>query len=132
MTQDNNFANYVTSVAFHLSLSKQMAACLHHIDCYERLWRATKDKHEKSKITLSDAIVRTDRGYDAFIPAVKALERRGLVKFERPKTADGNHDWAALSYSITEPGQHVLALCRLAGLIPAYEGKVIKMKRAAS
>lgn len=121
MSSHTAFAHYVTSTAFHLSLSRAMALCLHHVDNYEKLWRSSRPEL-RGNITVAQGLQKSERGYDNFIPAIHALERRGLVEHhDAPPLPNGNHDWSALRYSLTEAGKHVLVLCALAGIVPEVQ-----------
>lgn len=103
MNRDNNdwkqnFQASATSVAFQMSLSKNMVAVL--------------------------AAVAVDRTFDLhsiFVPAARALQRRGLITHHLwNKDTDGPFHklkW----HRLTPAGEHVLALCRLAGLLPGTQ-----------
>lgn len=106
------FRAHVQSIAFHLTLSRQMIDTLQIIRDMD--WTVTMGSER-------DAISRMSR----WIPATKALERRGLLF----------HDWREgwpkghPIYQLTTAGELVCALCVEAGLMPVAQRK--RTRRAA-
>lgn len=78
------FRDYVTSSAFVLTLTRRQCEVLDAIDQGVMPW-----------------------GFSHAVPAIKALERRGLVLHVYPATP---------SHITTEPGKLVAQLVRMAGL----------------
>lgn len=84
---NDRFRQYVTSTAFNINLSANMITALEHVEtCPMRDGRWWSESR-------------------AYLSARSALERRGLAVW---KDSTGPH--------LTEAGQLVLKLCRLAGL----------------
>ena len=89
-----NFADYATSAAFHINLSKPMIVALasHRYPQYRNLL------YENGHAWTT----------------VHALMRRGLVEYERSGRIGSV---LGTRRKLTEAGQYVLQLCRLAGLL---------------
>lgn len=100
MTTNALFADHVTSVSFHLSLSRAMVFAMQCI----------ADRRGTDTREWLDAGHKCDR----FVPSVKALGARGLVTHEDP--AKMKPKFARYPYSFTEAGEHVFALLVIAGL----------------
>ncbi len=94
----SDFASYVTRTAFQLSLSQDMIIGLQIAKAYE------------------DRRGRNFPDFGRSVPALKAIQRRGLIEHHLPLGHDPNYVGPA--YTLTEAGKHVYALCQLAGLIP--------------
>lgn len=107
------FARYATSSAFRVELTQPMAHALHVIDAYER--------DPRSNVAHDHFNMREEFGYltDPFTHATRALMRRGLIEWhEPPKLPNGRTDWSQKTWRMTDAGKHVLALCRLADIVP--------------
>ena len=121
------FSEYATSSAFRIDLTEKMAAALHVIDLYDRNISPSGERQ-----FLTD--MKAEFGYltDPFTTASRALLRRGLVEWhDLPKKADGHDDWSKKTWKMTEAGRHVVALCRLAGLVPNISN-VVPIKKPAA
>lgn len=116
------FSDYVTSCAFHLNLSRQMAQTMWLIDKQER------GGGDRDRITTV-----FEAASDNFIAAAKALSRRGLVEWhEPPVKKDGYRDFSKPAHTLTQPGKLVLDLCVIAGVVPArWSNKVVQLKPVA-
>jgi len=100
MTDSEQFRRYVTSTAFSLSLSGNMVAALDHIDRWGYVYGSRGRFHEFGRLIWS---------------AKGGLIRRGLILWGDQAAAAGSPAGPVL----TEAGQLVLQLCRLAGLADA-------------
>ncbi|MGD9883384.1 MAG: hypothetical protein AB7F22_28930 [Reyranella sp.] len=95
---DNLFREHVQSVAFHLTLSRQMIDAL-------QIVRDTDEWVGSGALS----------GFARWVPATRAIERRGLIF----------HDWREgwpkhhRIYQLTKAGELVCELCVEAGLMPA-------------
>lgn len=98
------FGAHVQSVAFHLTLSRQMIDTLEIIRDLD--W-------SKPMGGGQDAISRISR----WVPAARSLERRGLIFHDWREGWPKNH----AIYQLTTAGQLVCALCVEAGLMPAQQ-----------
>jgi len=123
------FREYATSIAFRVDLTKSMAVTLHTIDLYERSHaRGNGDSAHFFEVKLLTGSVT-----DAFTTASRALLRRGLVEWrDFPRNLKtGKADTNAQTWHMTEAGRHVLALCRLAEIVPLLaETKPLKRRAA--
>lgn len=119
------FAEYVTSCAFHLNLSRQAAQCLWLIDRHQRGGEAPYGHASGFKMTFGSHS-------DNFVPAVKSLERRGLVDHHEAKLNKKGHRIKApgfFAHTLTQPGKLVLDLCVLASVVPARWSKVVELPK---
>lgn len=93
-----HFSAYTTSTAFSLQISKYQCALLCAIEdgTWSTWWTTGPRNHF----------------YGMFL----ALDRRGLV--ERNEEHYSDPRWTGWRYRLTPAGKHVLALLRLAGLVP--------------
>lgn len=114
----SQFAEYVTSTAFNLSLSKRMIEALCWMNHYGNICASTA--------------------------TVRSLEARGLIerKVPNPRRPDGPNDdpdapWIFSGYAMSEAGKAVIPLLKLCGLFTSYpptvppevfEGPKIKLK----
>lgn len=106
---NSKFADYVTNVAFHLTLSKAMCSTLLAIDAEYKRKPLKKDEWTGSLLT----------GYSHFVPVVHTLIRRGLVNYtQSPRDEFGhiNPNDGHKCYSLTEEGKLVLELIKRANL----------------
>lgn len=100
--KNSRFSNYVTSMAFNLSLSKAMIVAMAQIaneapkHCGDSFWAVGAP--------------------DTAVPAMRALELRGLVYAPDPK-------WPGAK-QFTEAGQHVFELLKISGLITQLQTAV--------
>lgn len=118
----SQFAYYATSCAFHINLSKQMAQCLWLIDRHQRGGDHPYGTTNGFKATFGAQ-------YDNFVPAIKSLERRGLVDHHEHKLKNGiivtdGH----IAHTLTDAGKLVLELCVLAEIVPGRWSKVVELK----
>lgn len=102
MSWQDAFQNYTTGMAFHIGLSHDQASLLDAIAAGE----------------YQNWLSRTGR--NNFIPAFRALERRGLAehnpaaKIVGMSTRGVHLKWV---YRLTPAGHHVHALLKLSGVI---------------
>lgn len=117
MSWQQCFSSKVTSVAFSLTLSRQMILALQICRHYSR------GKMDKGQDLNTD--------FSRFIPAVHAVMRRGLVE-HHDKDPDylkwipdkrSEYDRTHRYYTVTEAGEHIYQLCVLAGLIQETQSK---------
>jgi len=104
---NSRFADYVTNVAFHLTLSKSMCSVLLAIQAEEKRKPAKKDEWARSILT----------GYSHFVPVVKRLEDRGLVKYiSTPRNSFGhiNPNSGHKNFRLTDEGKLVVELIKRA------------------
>ena len=100
MTNGNNrFANYVTQVAFNLSLSRNMVFVLDPI----------------AHGTLASTNMRAHGMIDTAVPSMRRLEERGLVYAT-------DAEWPGRRV-LTDAGKHVHALLIIAGLATTVQQK---------
>lgn len=106
----SKFANYVTNVAFNLTLSKAMCAVLLTVQAEEK--RKPKKKEQDWEGCLYF-------GHSHFVPVIRNLENRGLVSYHpAPLNKHGkmatniNHK----TYRLTPEGKLVAELVRRAGI----------------
>lgn len=93
--ETRKFAAHVTSLAFNLSLSRNMIITLAQIAGHA-------EKYER------DVFVAFG-GFDTAVTSGRALEERGLVYGFNPERPG--------MYRLTKAGEHVLELLKIAGLI---------------
>lgn len=114
-----NFQDATTNVAFQLSLSRNMVLVLADIACASK--QAAKNGISP-RHCYAAGIYR-----DIWFPAVQALKRRGLVESvsDRPDRPD------LTTLVVTEAGECVFALCRIADLVPDLDAKPANTEAAA-
>lgn len=104
------FRESVTSVSFNLSLSRRMVLSLAAIADEQRLRdpdkspRTPSEPEWKRHVMLVSSIGRNDT-----VGPAKSLERRGLIYAPDKK-------WPGI-FCLTEAGEHVLELLKIAGVI---------------
>lgn len=96
------FREYATRVSFNISLSRNQIFCL---------WNC-----EQEKTGGRDEALAFGCAADMFVPGAKWLGQHGLVTWTDPVTMTPK--WSRHPYQLTEAGKHVLALLRIAGLVP--------------
>jgi hypothetical protein len=99
---NKQFADHVTSMAFNLSLSKSMIITLGHI--------ATNTHCRGSGLYRAFGVA------DTYVPCVNRLLERGLVH-SPDKELPGRVE-------LTEPGELVVQLLRMAGLLEKFDKKL--------
>lgn len=105
MTTPNQlFASHVTSVAFSLSLSKTMVCCLVEI-------AENRDARARQYRVMKAMGLR-----DTWVSAARCLVERGLIMAPDP-------EWPGI-FVLTEPGEHVLALLQIAGIVEKITTKM--------
>lgn len=131
MSGSGKFADYATSTAFHVSLSRPMAMALWAIDLEERRALAVPKGDDGVRRRLSDDDTRPhDHIMEAhrqrevwarnYVSCSKSLEHRGLVTFHDPTATEPK--WCGdPSHRLTEAGRLVLQLCVLAMIVPPIE-----------
>lgn len=108
------FKKHVTSVAFHLILTRTQIETLVYIRREQRLHAAG------FAVGLGGA--HKMEAPRLFVPAVRALKERGLVVFQDPTSYSEDYkrpmyDPTKLSHSLTEAGEKVWDLLVMAGLV---------------
>lgn len=107
---NSRFANYVTNIAFNLSLSRAMCSLLLAIQAEEKRCKEPGVNPWRSECS----------GFGDFAPAVRALERRGLVKHYPNAWPNGPEGMGANiitpAWQLTEEGNLVAQLVRMAGI----------------
>jgi len=119
----NNFSQYVTRTAFQLSLSKNMVVALEIAKAYD-------DGEDWFRARMRMGVNPFSHNNDFSTP-IRCLIHRGLVEHhDRPvefknwdRVTQMEFDQKHRSYTLTEAGHHVYALCVLAGLIVVPEAK---------
>lgn len=99
---DSLFRAHVQSVAFHLTLSRQMIDALQIV-------------RDTDQWVNSGAL----SGFARWVPAARAIERRGLIFHDWRKGWPKDHR----IYQLTTAGELVCELCVEAGLMPARQRK---------
>lgn len=105
--KNSRFSNYVTSMAFNLSLSKAMIVAMAQI-------ANEAPKHCAASYWAVGAP-------DTAIPAMRALQQRGLVYSPDPK-------WPG-AMEFTDAGKHVFELLKIAGLITHLQNAVNEYRK---
>lgn len=106
------FQNYVSNVAFRISLSKTQIIILSLLiergedGCFDKNWANHRQK-------------MFDRGClkDNFIGAANVLKKKGLITHKLTYQANGYINYSKNPYRVTEAGHLVFKLCREAGLL---------------
>lgn len=117
-TLDPRFADYVTRVAFNLTLSRGQITALAIIKS-EIDQDARRRKARKPKKFLSLDNPPAPR-FSHFVPAVQGLERRGLVVWEDPSQMKPR--WDHCPFKLTRAGELVYQLLETAGLVRNADG----------
>lgn len=114
---DSKFAGYATRIAFDIRLTRPQ---IFYLSLIGAGYRATSRNGQHWDRENSEI------GRHIFVPQVKGLQERGLVEHQT-NMRPGSHpdDWI---YRLTEAGEHVYSLLKIAGLavefnIPANEEK---------
>ena len=106
MSWQNKFTDNTTSIAFNLRLTKAQVAAMK----LAYLYHIGKETYEASKD------VRSLMGIDQTVPALKALQAKGLIEHHPVRnTENKNHSW----YTLTPAGMLVYDMLYLAGLVQA-------------
>ena len=111
---DPKFREYATRVSFNISLSRNQIYVL-----YQMSLKKIGDREDMDKFGLQT---------DNFVPGAKWLGSHGFVTYTPPGEMVGSKRYP---WELTETGHHVIALLRIAGLIPeeVVENKVVPMKK---
>lgn len=111
MTINTKFRDSVTSLAFHLTLSKAMVVMLTNIadQCHSSRMvdgklKAPDEEFDNREQWLALGCARYD-----FVTTGRALEARGLIHSPHER-------WPGI-YELTEAGNHVFELLKLAGMV---------------
>lgn len=104
------FREYVTRVSFNLTMSRNQVAALRDIVIM------IEHGHEK-RMDLRQYEREQFGYYGNFVIGARWLGSHGLVKHTDPTTMQP--PWSKCPWELTEAGEHVVGLLRLAGLIPA-------------
>lgn len=97
------FREYATRISFNISLSRNQIYTLWNISL-QKLYRP---REEMAEFGLN---------IDMFVPGAKWLCQHGLVTWVDPITM--KPPWKEYPYKLTEAGTHLLALLRIAEVIP--------------
>ena len=115
---NQQFAGYVTRVAFNISLSRSQIATLAHI---------AERSRRPNDIPVAEELTFPSPGN--FIPSVRSLVDRGLVEYTPLKTKV-RPGWTShplivsgqpWSYSLTRAGELVVELLKEAGIVQITE-----------
>ncbi len=127
MTEKFNpaFAGYATRVAFNLNITRQMIIALREVEVYgPGHWTGT----ERSKIREEYGPIGIHNP-DRFVPAARGLVEKGLVEYNNfyktYKFGDPIPKSERWVYRLTPAGEHVMALLRIAGLVPQAKLRVV-------
>lgn len=118
---NQKFADHVTSIAFHLSLSRQMVICL--VEVRERQQLIEKHGEKEGERLILEGFRPGRSRWRALgmpsnqVPAYWALERRGLVEQMPEKFSE--RGWG--KQRLTKAGELVFGLLEEAGLIERLE-----------
>lgn len=117
---NQKFAEHVTSVSFHLSLSRGMVVTLVQIA-----------QEEDGQAEVLGGLYRNRRmaimalgGHsDAYVASHRALEARGLIELGAPERAPWGRDSTVMwqPTRLTEAGRLTLRLLEIAGLVAKVE-----------
>lgn len=129
------FRQYVTRVSFALTLSRNQVSVL--TDIVYRIERFHQGEHWPSDTPrdreIRDRKLSGECVHDSFVMGARWLGERGLVKHIDPTTTTPK--WSRCPWQLTEAGEHVVALLRIAGLMPAAaenSNRKSKRKRRAA
>lgn len=106
----SKFANYVTNVAFNLTLSKAMCAVLLAVQAEE------KRKPKKGKADWEDCLFIQ---YSHFVPVIRNLENRGLVSYHPTPLNEWGKSVMNINHKthrLTAEGKLVAELVKRAGI----------------
>lgn len=106
---NHKFATHVTSIAFNLSLSKNMVVVM-------------SDIASNAKRGLTNDTFRALGIPSNFVGGIRGLLERGLVYAPDPK-------WPGIC-EFTEAGKAVFSLLQMAGIIQRINGKIEERKQA--
>lgn len=130
---DAQFADYVTRVSFNLQLSKEMVTFMASVDHERRM-----DEVFGVNSSLESCARPNHPAYEHRFPrwggstvGCRGCISRGLVHWDDPGAQEPK--WSRPAFTLTEAGEHVLALLKIAGLvhervIPANDSKKPKTK----
>lgn len=103
MTSQNKlFREYATRISFNISLSRNQIFTL---------WNISEGRLGNRQAAIDFGI-----GSDMFVPGAKWLESHGLLTYTDPVTMKPK--WKDYPFKLTEAGEHILSLVRIAGIIP--------------
>lgn len=106
-TWQHRFADNTTNIAFSLKLTKAQVSAMRLAYLY----------HIGGEVYEALDNVRSLRGIDQAIPAMKNLVSRGLIEHHPTKEHPAGHRWDTL----TPAGMLVYDMLWLAGLVPARQ-----------
>lgn len=112
MSWQNDFQQATTGVAFQLQLSRNMIMVLADIGANPPQEGVSYDASRVHQIAAGMG------SRDIWCTTMHALRRRGLILHHPDGVRDGKRLPGHVWYSLTDAGVHVLALCKLAGLVP--------------
>ena len=103
VTDNKAFREYATRVSFNISLSRNQIWTLYQIS----MGKVNQDRDGRIAFGIEQ---------DMFVPGAKWLEQHGLAIWTDPGKM--NPAWKDFPWKVTDAGGHLLALLRIAGLIP--------------
>jgi hypothetical protein len=131
MSVNASFRQYVTRVSFALTLSRNQVSVLTDIVFRIEDFKAhganrfvvdtPRDREIKARKAAGECV------HDNFVMGARWLGERGLVKHTDPSTMTPK--WSRFPYELTEAGEHVVALLRIAGLMPAAAANTNRKKK---
>lgn len=132
--QTDKFQQFTTRISFSLTLTRNQVAVLNCVRKEMALFEITKntDCLFSGKQDSPFSQYRAEAGSNIFVPGVKALEQRGLIKWEDPTLMEPR--WSRPSHRLTAAGEHTVALLVLAGVLEKLDIKELRaqMKQRAA
>lgn len=129
------FRDYATSVSFHMTLSRNQVATLRGIVVDIEMYKTTKDWFQRAE--AKDAAYHETQEVNMWIVGARKLESMGLIQFDARRVEDDKHieiakeliakrlrhsrpirSYMGPTWALTQAGEHVVELLRIAGLIP--------------
>lgn len=124
MSWQADFQKATTSVAFQLTLSKNMVLMLADVELYPPVGSLPNpDSYHVSRQHLIAGGVM----HDVWVTTANALKRRGLIEYHPAQGFPYGH----VFYTLTPAGAAALQMCRLAGLLPDLSAKPANSEQAA-
>jgi hypothetical protein len=110
---DPKFAGYATRIAFDLRLTRPQ---IFYLCAIEALQHRPASIEDPENIYAQARHARwAEGGHDVWVPQAVKLGERGLVEHSKEAFSRGVH------YRLTEAGQHVFALLKIAGLAVTFD-----------
>lgn len=112
MDSNRTFRDYATRISFNMSLTRNQIGVLGGITLQIEAYNYKGGFGHRIDQDFYHSFV--DR--EMWVPGAKKLQEMGLVKHTNPSTMEPK--WSRYPWELTEAGAHVVALLRIAGLIP--------------